>query len=287
MNIKQAIAQSSLSIQETEILLAFLLKKTREFVIINQLKILNPSTVNRLRNLEKKRLQNWPIAYLIGEKEFYGINFKVNKNVLIPRPETEIIIDTVIEEIKNKNNKIEIIDIGTGSGAIIISIAKTLNYKFPIIYKKATFCASDISSLALKIATENSKYHKLSKKINFIKSDLLKSFRTDQLVAKDLIITANLPYLTPLQTKSEPSISREPRLALEAGKDGLKYYQRLVAGLKKIQFSSLFLICEIDPQQVIGFKNIIKKYWPKVKPLAIKDLRNKNRFMVVKIKNSD
>jgi release factor glutamine methyltransferase len=283
MNLKQIIQQSSLSHLEAEILIAFILKKEREFIIIHPEYKVTTTQTRAFTLAEKKRLANWPISYITGSKEFYGLDFQVNKNVLVPRPETEMIVDILLEQIKVQTEKLSFIDIGTGSGAIIVSLAKNCLLKYPVKYEQHSFTALDISRAALKVARQNAQQQKLDKKISFIKSDLLNSLKSENLIGQNLVIAANLPYLTPAQVKAEPSISCEPKLALEAGKDGLKYYRQLLKDLKKIKFTSLFLILEIDPEQTKEIKEIIKKQLLKSRLKIIKDLRKNNRFAIVEI----
>ena len=283
MTLKQIIQASSLPQLEVELLLSFILKKPREFIIIHPEFAINKLQEKKFLSLEDRRLNNFPIAYLMGHKEFYGLNFKVNKNVLVPRPETEMLVDIILEYANSKPEKLDFIDIGTGSGVIIISLAKTCKQKCPSKYQKSSFTALDISTSALSVAKYNSKQQGLNTKIEFIKSDLLNSLKSKKLTGKNLIIAANLPYLTVQQIKSEPSISQEPKLALEAGYDGLKYYRRLLRDLKPIKFASLFLILEIDPRQAQKIKELIKKQWLKSKPKIIKDLSKNNRFALVEI----
>ena len=276
---------------DAEILLAKILKKSREFILSHGEKKITSKKIADYKKLINKRIKNIPLAYLLGEKEFYGLNFLVNKNVLIPRPETEILVEQALEIVLNNTNKNNyIIDIGTGSGCIIITFIKELQKK--ISYQKLqkySFFASDISKKALQVARQNTRQHKLQKKINFLQGSLLEPFLEKQNTKKNkltksqnILILANLPYLTPQQVKDSPTIQAEPELALVAGKDGLKYYQQLfkeIKKLKKLNFSYQ-MICEIDPAQVSFLKKIVKQELGKNIKI-IKDLRKKNRFVYV------
>jgi len=285
----ELLANSLLEKKDAEILASFLLNKTRENILSHPEIKVNSSLYNKFKVLEKKRLNNYPIAYLIGEKEFYGLNFKVNKNVLVPRPETEIMVDNIIDIYKWEINNSEksaiitepfIIDIGAGSGAIIISIASELKRLFPNGFKDFEFKAVDISANALKIAKHNAKSYQLDKTIKFYRGNLLNPIKK-LLAERNLIITANLPYLTPTQVKESPSISREPKLALIAGNDGLKYYRELFKQLKNIKYKSLTLFCEIDSSQTSSINALAKDYFPQAKLEIIKDLSGLNRFLKV------
>lgn len=196
---------------DTEVLLGFVLKKEKSFLFSHPDFELNLSQKNNFAKLVKQRKAHRPIAYIIGFKEFYGLKFYVNQNILIPRPETEKLVDQVLEYANNQlvvskvePSPITILDIGTGSGCIAISIAK--NIKIP-----ARIIASDICKKALKIAQKNANLHYVD--IKFIQSNLLENIKT-----KPDIIIANLPYITPkVYDKLTPDIKKyEPKKALLA-----------------------------------------------------------------------
>ncbi len=292
-NISLIFKESSLPRLETEILISFLLGKRREFLMTHPETSISLAIYKKFKELEKKRLKNWPIAYLIGSKEFYGLNFKVTPAVLMPRPETEMIVDEIIEMVKGRTNNVSeqraiphIIDLGTGSGAIISATGSEIRRLFPIQFKNIKLSAVDISATALKIAKQNAKTHELNSKIKFYHGSLLAPLKleTKKLTRQTLIIAANLPYLTPAQIKKSPSISREPRLALDGGRDGLKYYrqlfQELSSVLKKQNFS-FRILCEIDPGQSRPIIMLAKKILPQAQAVIKKDLAKKNRLVII------
>lgn len=300
-SFKEIKKSSSLDRLDFELLLAFSSGFSREALITYPDKNLGLKTLNKFRQLEKKRLKNWPIAYLLGEQNFYGLNFKVSPKVLVPRPETELMIDEVLKKINEENYKtLNIIDIGTGSGAIIISLASRLKRINIELFKQTNFFGLDISPAALKIAKENAKNNNLKEKIIFKKSDLLNIIKNKKfskkinIFSRPLIICANLPYLRPEEFKNEKSLSHEPKLALVAGKDGLKYYRQLfqqLALMTKGEFNndvdanklkSLFLICEINPGQVEPMKKLANKYLGKKSIKISQDLAKKDRFLIIK-----
>ncbi|MDP2944433.1 MAG: peptide chain release factor N(5)-glutamine methyltransferase [bacterium] len=303
MELKNVLKTSSLPRPEIELLLAHLLNKSREFLLTHPETEIRPAVYKRFKLLEAKRLKNWPIAYLTGYKEFYGLNFKVSPAVLTPRPETEIIVEKIVNIFLNKSSRLVklekskqdryllykpkllkpvIIDLGTGAGAIIISVAKELKRLTPSIYRQAEFLAVDISAPALKIAKSNAAYHKLARKIKFYQGNLLSPLKLNKrdLSQSELIIAANLPYLTPAQIKKSPSISREPLLALDGGIDGLKYYQELFKQLSKLPaIGNLRIICEIDDSQAKKIRTLTKKYFPHAASKILLDLSGKKRFL--------
>lgn len=257
-------------------LLSFIEQKSIEKLLTN---LEQPVTLNNYRKfqtLEKRRLANWPVAYLTGQKEFYGLNFLVNKNVLVPRPETELMVEETLKELNNLPEiSRSIIDLGTGSGAIIISLAKNLRKS------NTNFFALDISRAALLVAKSNAKSHGLNKIIKFYQGNLLKPI-LKTLNNQNLVITANLPYLTKTQIKNSSTISCEPKLALDGGLGGLKYYRELFEQLQNINYLSLFLLIEIDPSQAEKIKSSIKKYFS-IDDFDIKsDLSGQKRLVIIK-----
>lgn len=273
---------------EAEIIISFVLKIKREQLIINNNLEISKKHSQQINNLIKKRLTGEPIAYLVKEKYFYNLKFLVNKNTLIPRPESELIIEQVLQEIKNKNEQEEkrkkiIIDIGTGSGCLIISLAYNLKSN------NIKYLGIDISPLALKVAKKNSQNYQLNKKINFISGNLLEPIIANIKKEKnlDIIILANLPYLTKKEIKESASIKNEPYTALFGGIDGLKYYRKLLIQIKKIKTShnNISIYQEISPWQKNLLKDLTEKklglYSPKIK--TIKDLNKKDRLIITTI----
>lgn len=278
-------------VKDKELILAHVLNKSRAFILAHSDYKLSKNEQNSFNRLIHRRLKGEPLAYVLGEQEFYGLPFKVNKHVLIPRPETEQIVEQITNNKQQTTNSI-IIDVGTGSGAIIVSIARNLKNK------NAKFFAIDISSKALVVAKQNAKLNKVDKQIAFLKGNLLKPFLAN-LKIKDylqnykiknskIIITANLPYLkTSLLglTKSQKhDLSFEPRLALVAGADGLKYYRLLCKQIQKIKKLypeiDIELLTEIDPDQVKPMKQIFS-FAKNIK--VKKDFRKLDRLCIIDI----
>lgn len=284
MNISQAISKIGQKLEnlEAELLLAFVLKKSREFLFTYPEKKINFPQIFKYKYLINKRLKGVPLAYLVSLKEFWGFNFFVNKNVLIPRPETEILVKEALNIINNYLNKkyLTLIDVGAGSGCIIISLIKALKEKNILI--KAI--AVDIDKKALRVAQKNAKKHGVAKEIEFAKSDLLERLLTKREFGGGVIITANLPYLTPKQIKDSPSIQNEPQKAFLAGSQGLLCYLRLFRQIRENQGkfkSPLFILCEIDSSQTEKIKKLIKEELPLAKIEIKKDLKGLDRLVTV------
>jgi release factor glutamine methyltransferase len=293
---KQKIPSSAL---DAEILLAFVLGKPKEYLLIHPKNKLTAKQFNKFKQLIGRRAKHEPVAYITGHKEFFGLDFLINKNVLIPRPETEILIEEANNYFKqlttNDKRQINFIDIGTGSGCIAVSIAKTINHPKPPFTKggEGGFCplvkggrgdfkiyATDISKAALKIAKLNARRHDVLGQINFLQGDLLKPL----IKIHNSIIVANLPYLTTKEWQnSQPEIRKyEPRGALDGGLDGLKYFHELFQQLETYQPRKLkTIILEIGWNQATKIKNLAKKYLPGYKMEIKKDLAGFDRLVII------
>jgi release factor glutamine methyltransferase len=262
---------------DAEIILSYVLKKSKEWIYANFEKEISKTNYQKFQKLINQRIKLIPVAYIIEKKEFYGLDFLVNKNVLVPRPETEIMVEKVLEEIKNQKSKVKILEIGTGSGCITISIIKKLTAN----RKQLTFFyASDISANALKIAKENSKIHKVQNKIKFIKSDLFENI--DKNLKFDFVI-ANLPYLDKKEISTNPELKHEPISALAGGKNGAEIYQKFFSQIKNHLAQNSKIYIEIGDKQAKIIQKIIRKELPKSKIKIIRDLKNLNRVIIVDI----
>lgn len=207
--LKQLKNKSSSDELDAEVLLAFVLKKNRSWLFSYPEKKLSAFQREKFKYLILKRARRVPVAYLTGEKEFFGYSFKVNSHTLAPRPLTEEIIDKALEWIaKNKKRPITIADIGTGSGCIIIALAKKLSEHETL--NNFRFYGSDISAFALRVAKKNAILHQVEKHIKFLRGHLLIPLDCKNI---DLVL-ANLPYLNSADIQKEPSIQKEPPIAL-------------------------------------------------------------------------
>lgn len=285
MNIKKILQNTLLPPLDAELLLSRTLKKPRKYLFTHPEKKLTKNQIVKFNNFSKRRAKGEPIAYLLGKKEFYGLEFLVNKNVLIPRPETEMLVDRCLDIILDTKYSIpdtKIIDIGTGSGNIIISIVKNIPAK---IRKKINFYATDISEKTLRVAKKNARKHKIDKYIKFIKSSLLE-FASKKKSEGNVIIVANLPYVSrSLYQKHKDNLKYEPKTALISEKNGLERYVRLIREIGKIRKSGIsgrvLAFFEISPEQKKGISEIIRQALPPAKIRFFKDLSGKTR--VVKI----
>jgi release factor glutamine methyltransferase len=213
----------------------------------------------------KRRIQGEPIQYILGKTEFMGLELKVTPDIFIPRPETEILVETALRIVRSfahsPRQKLKILDIGTGSGCIAISLAKLL------LDIDAHIIATDISEEALKVAYENAVLNNVSDRIKFIKSDLFTNYQLS-IINYDIIIS-NPPYIMSQEIKNLPAeISYEPRISLDGGKDGLDFYRRIISEVVPYLRKQGFLLLEIGFQQ----KNAIESIFHKSKNFKVQEV---------------
>ena len=231
-------------ILDSEILLSKTLNKTRENILINLDQKINSKNISAFKEYLLRRSYNEPIAYIMGEKEFWSKKFYVNKGTLIPRPETELLVDKILKIYQGK--KISILDIGTGSGCIIISILSSL--------KNSNGIGIDISKNAILTAKKNVLKHKLTKRVKFLNKSLNNIFGK-----KFDLIVSNPPYIGSKDIKnlSDDIKRHEPRIALDGGNDGLDLIKKVIYKSKYILKTKGTLALEIGNEQFIKVSKIL------------------------------
>lgn len=230
----------------------------------------------RFRELVKKRAEGMPVAYLVGKREFFSLDFKVTPDVLIPRPETEHVVMAVLDRIKGANREAtEVCDMCTGSGCIAIAIAKHA--------PTATITAVDLSPAAIAVAQENAAAHGVADRVTFLESDLFGAVAGDKQFD---IIAANPPYISSKECEALPQTIRdyEPRSALDGGEEGMDILNRLVAQAIKHLRPGGSLIVEISPFLVKNVSELVVKSGSYESPEVIKDLAGHGRVVVAKRK---
>ena len=215
-----------------QLLLASLLNQPKEWLIAHDDEALTIDVLTRYERQLARVAAHEPLAYILGHREFYGLDFMVDKRVLIPRPETEMLVDLTLAALKplipSPTHPRSVIDIGTGSGAIPVALAKTQ----PDLYLIAT----DVSPDALAVAQLNAQKHGVAERIVFQQSNLLDQTDPGQLT-EIRVLTANLPYVTRKEIDDlQPEIQdHEPRVALDGGDDGLDLIRRLLTQIRDLR----------------------------------------------------
>lgn len=251
---------------DAQILLADILNIPTWKLITIKDESLNQSIVDEFIRRIDKRIKGYPVAYIIGKKEFFGLKFIVNEGVLIPRPETEVLVEKVLERLDKKTPYLGL-DIGVGSGAIAISILKNRPY--------IKMVGVDISPIALELTKKNAKIHKVSDRLHLKKSDLFKELSG----YKFDFIVSNPPYI-PLEEyeKLQKEVKKEPKEALIASKGGLEFYERIVNQIEKYLKPSGFVAFEVGYNQGEKVKNILKEHGFEAK--SYKDLQGIDRVII-------
>ncbi len=272
------IASSTSPKLDAEVLLAYVLKCERHHLIILAEKPLSLRQTSKYFYLILKRRFNWPVAYLTGYKEFYGRQFKLNRQVLVPRPETELLIEETIKLIKQSPAGIKkIVDIGTGSGCLAITLALEL--------PELSILATDISEKALTIAKVNARNWKTKRPLVFLQGDILEPILKAELLDRTTLLVANPPYLQ--ASELTPELKREPGLALVSGRDGLDWHKKLLQQLKSITPDRLpaIVVLEINPLTVTKLLNLIKTHFVNSQIKLRPDLSGRQRVAIINLKN--
>ena len=231
---------------DSEILVSHLINIPRESIYSKLKENLPSSKTEELQNLVSRRVKKEPIAYILNNKEFWSTNFYVDRSVLIPRPETEVLIDLILSQINNKNNYFNILDIGTGSGCILVSLLKELT--------KAKGVGVDKSSKAIAVAKKNSTSQHVDSRSSF-KNINLENIKFDK---KFDLIVSNPPYLPDVSLKNLNLDIKlyEPKIALQGGVQGVDFLCKIITLASKILKINGLLALEIGDNQF----HILAKY---------------------------
>ena len=276
MNIQSALTEglnilrnkSILSAKlDSEILMAKALGKKREYIILNNNKIIKEQNLKYFKKLVHERATRKPIAYLLKKKSFWNSEFYVNKNTLIPRPDTEIILEQVLKFTKNKNY-LNILDIGVGSGCILLSILK----------ERKNFYGTgiDISRNSLDICKMNAKKLLLDRRVKFFKSDVDKFA-----IGKYDLIVSNPPYISRCDLKylENDVIKFEPKLALDGGLDGLSVIRKVIKKSSELLKKNGKFILEIGFDQKNKVIKLLNNKGFYINS-TVKDLANNDRCII-------
>ncbi len=280
MTIREAISKASIKLktqnidspkQKARLLMQYVLHENRQYLIVYDEKKLTPNQEERYFNEVDKMLQGIPLQHITHLQEFMKMNFYVNKDVLIPRPDTEVLVEEVIKIAKRINAK-KILDLCTGSGAIAVSLAKYI--------KNSQITAIDISEKALEIAEKNAIEQKVDNQIAFLQADLFKDIPKE----KYDIIVSNPPYIKKDVIKTlDREVQEEPYIALDGGWDGLDFYRLIIGGANEFLKYGGYLCLEIGYDQKIDVIELIEKEEKYVNTYGKKDLYGNDRIIITKV----
>jgi release factor glutamine methyltransferase len=235
--------------RDAEVLLAWVLQCDQIAFLTHPERLISPAQLDQFENLLTRRLANEPIQYLTGSQEFFGLAFEVTPDVLIPRPETEHLVEAALERLE-RDVSVRIIDVGTGSGAIAVALAHTLPH--------ARVTAVDNSRTALAVARRNAERHGVIERVAFIESDLLKAIDSSDY---DMIVS-NPPYVREAEVLEPQVANYEPHSALYAGPNGLEVYERLIPQARKQLKPRGWLILEMGYGQSPALLKLLGNWDP-------------------------
>ena len=281
MTIMEAIKKGMIELKNSNIespklksrlLMQFTLNKPRQYVIVNDMEELNENQRKKYFDAILKMKKGIPLEHITHQKEFMKLNFFVDENVLIPRQDTEILVEEVIK-IASKTNAKKILDLCTGSGAIAVSLAKYL--------PETEITAIDISNEALKIAKKNAINNQVENQITFISSDMFTNLNDE----KFDIIVSNPPYIKRNVIESlDKEVKKEPYIALDGGEDGLSFYRKIIKESYKYLKYGGYLCLEIGFDQKIDVIELIENEEKFENTYSKKDLYDNDRIVITRIK---
>lgn len=283
MKIMEALKKGMIELKNSNIefpklkarlLMQYVLDKPRQYIIVNDMEEISLKDEKLYFSMIKKIRQGIPLEHITHQKEFMKLNFFVNENVLIPRQDTEILVEEVIKIANNIKTK-KILDLCTGSGAIAVSIAKYI--------PDSQITAIDISNEALKIAKKNAISNNVEGQITFINSDMFENLSEE----KFDIIVSNPPYIkTNTINELEEQVKKEPYIALDGGNDGLDFYRKIVRNAYQFLKYNGYLCLEIGFDQKIDVMELIENEEKYENTYSKKDLYDNDRVVITKLKLS-
>lgn len=270
LGVRNGVASARL---ETEILLAHTLKISRALLLAHLGDPISEQDAAQFAGMVARRAQREPIAYIVGHQEFYGLDLYVDRRVLIPRPETEHVVELALKALKKiQHPEPVIVDVGTGSGAIALALARNTT--------DTKIIATDISPEALTVAQRNAARLHLEDRISFRNADLL-----DGVSAPIDILTANLPYIPLAREAQLPREIRqyEPRTATIAGLDGLSVIRRLLESVPQHMARSSFIFLEISEEQGEPARELVNRLLPNAHAEIHRDLEQLDRVVEIRL----
>jgi len=267
-------ANSETALLDAQLLLAHVLGKSRTWVLAHPECLLTSEQSLSSKALLARLYLGEPLPYLLGHWDFYGLEFIVTPDVLIPRPESELIVEKALSWLKLHPGKHVIADVGTGSGCIAVSLA--------VNHANLHIFASDISFSALQVASLNAHKHKVAKEIDYYQANLLAPVYADF----DLVC-ANLPYIPSTTLKALDVYKHEPVMALDGGFDGLVLIQHLMEQVSQRMSEHSLLLMEIMYTEGEAALGLAQQYFPAAKVKVVPDLAGLDRMLVIELVKED
>lgn len=264
---RAGIARAAL---DSEVLLGHVMKRPREWLWAHDDRRLTAAQARRFRLLLAERSRRVPVAYLTGVKEFFGEPIRVNRSVLVPRPDTEVLVEAGLRFLRDRPRARDVIDLGTGSGAIAIAVARNC--------PRARVQALDNDDRAVRVARANVRALRITGRVQVRRSDLFQRARPADLVL------ANLPYLSDADRRRLPAdVRHEPRRALDGGADGLRLIRRALADAPRMLRASGAMVMECDPRQARSVASLARSAFPGATVGLLADLSRRSRAVEVRL----
>jgi release factor glutamine methyltransferase len=261
---------------DAEVLLAHIIRKDRVWLITHRDDVLGDNPQQDFDDAIRRRIRREPLQHIIGSQEFWGLEFKVTPDVLIPRPETEFIIEAALAIVHKRNQQVRIIDLCTGSGCIAVSLAKELT--------SANVIATDASEKALAVARENARNHGVADRIRYLEGDLFDPLEELDIRGQIDFIVSNPPYVRAgdMATLQPEVKDYEPLMALIAGPEGTEIAQRIIKHATEYLKKNGALIMEMGLGQAEALTNMVEATGTYAKPEILKDLAGIERVLVAR-----
>jgi len=261
---------------DAEVLLAHIIRKDRVWLITHRDDVLGDNPQQDFDDAIRRRIRREPLQHIIGSQEFWGLEFKVTPDVLIPRPETEFIIEAALAIVHKRNQQVRIIDLCTGSGCIAVSLAKELT--------SANVIATDASEKALAVARENARNHGVADRIRYLEGDLFDPLEELDIRGQIDFIVSNPPYVRAgdMATLQPEVKDYEPLMALIAGPEGTEIAQRIIKHATEYLKKNGALIMEMGLGQAEALINMVEATGTYAKPEILKDLAGIERVLVAR-----
>lgn len=280
MTIQEAIGRATIKLKtknidspklKARLLMQYVLKQNRQYIMVYDDKKLTQAQEKKYFKAIEKLIKGIPLQHITHQQEFMKMNFYVNEDVLIPRADTEVLVEEVIQIAKKINAK-KILDLCTGSGAIAVSLAKYI--------ENSQITATDISEETLTIAERNAENNNVEKQIAFVPSDLFEELPRE----KYDIIVSNPPYIKREVIKTlEKEVQREPLMALDGGWDGLDFYRKIIHQADEFLKYGGYLCLEIGYDQKMDVMELIEREEKYTNTYSKKDLYGNDRIVVTKL----
>lgn len=258
---------------DASVLVARIAGKSRSWVMAHPEMILSIEQQTRLEESVKRLERGEPLPYVLGHWEFFGLEFEVTPDVLIPRPETELLVEKAIAWLQKNPTKMNVADIGTGSGAIAVSVAVNA----PMV----NILATDISQKALRVARRNAQKHKVENQIKLIECDLLPNSSFNLHPSSLNLICSNLPYIPTKTLERLPIYQREPTVALDGGADGLDIFRKLLNTIPNWLAPNALILLEIESTLGEQTMQLARQYFQHANIRLHQDLTGRDRLIEI------